>query len=97
MGSYWRANGAKSGQAQLYPKDPKQFRELSVGQAVFLKTIPKRKYKYHLDKKEYSLSKKLQFRFTGPYLITRKLSPVVYEIQKETKLEIVSIMNLKPT
>ena len=54
-------------------------------------------YKYYLDKKEYGLSKKLQHRYVGPYQITRKISPVVYEIRKENgKLKTVSIMNLKP-
>ena len=98
---HWLVLGEKAKKAQgklnLRPAQPRIFKELKVGQMVYQKSIPKLKYKYYLDKKEYALSKKLQFRFRGPYIITRKLSPVVYQIQRENnKLKTVSIMNLKP-
>ena len=78
------------------PKEPREFKELKIGQKVFLKVIPKRLYKYHLSKTEYSLSSKLAYRYAGPYSIIAKLSPVVYRIQMESKEKTVSIMNLKP-
>ena len=78
------------------PKEPRQFKELKIGQKVFLRIIPKRLYKYHLTKTEYSLSSKLAFRYAGPYKVTEVLSPVVYRIQMESKQKTVSIMNLKP-
>ena len=78
------------------PKEPREFKEVKIGQRVFLKIIPKRLYKYHLNKTEYSLSSKLAFRNAGPYVVTEKLSPVVYRIQMENKQKTVSIMNLKP-
>ena len=78
------------------PKEPREFKELKIGQKVFLKIIPKRLYKYHLTKTEYSLSSKLAFRYAGPYVVTEVLSPVVYKIKMESKEKTVSIMNLKP-
>ena len=77
-------------------QEPRKFKELAIGQMVMLRTIPKLKYKSYMDKKEYQLSKKLQFRYSGPFPIIRKLSPVTYELQLETRLKIVSVKNLKP-
>ena len=96
----WSAVGERMSENQMQlnhiVKEPRQFKELKVGQMVFLKQIPKRKYRYYLDSKQYALSSKLQFRYVGPYEIIGKKSPVVYTIQMENKIRVVSIMNLKP-
>ena len=101
LSQHWHFLGDKMKQTQaklnLRPKERRIFKELRIGQQVYHRQIPKLKYKYYLDKKEYGLSKKLQYRYVGPYHINRKISPVVYEIRKENgKLKTVSIMNLKP-
>jgi hypothetical protein len=85
-------------EAQEKPvENPRVFKPLAVGTKVMLKTIPKLRYKDWMNKEEYELSRKLQFRYTGEYTIQEILSPVTYRILKEDgKLQTVSIRNLKP-
>ena len=76
---HWLILGDKARKAQgklnIRPAQPRIFKEFKVGQQVYQKSIPKLKYKYYLTKKKYALSKKLQFRFRGPYRITKKFFP----------------------
>ena len=55
------------------------FKPYKVGDWFFRKTIPKKYYKLKGDKKRHSLSSKLLFRYSGPYIITKVLNPVLYE------------------
>jgi hypothetical protein len=78
-------------------REPRQFKPYSVGQEVALRSIPKLKYKQYLDKEEFELSKKLQYRYDGPFTIKEIISPITYRILKEDgKLHTVAFRNMKP-
>jgi hypothetical protein len=78
-------------------REPRQFKPYQIGQEVALKSIPKLKYKQYLEKEEFELSKKLQYRYDGPFTITEIISPITYRILKDDgKLHTVAFRNLKP-
>jgi transposase InsO family protein len=79
------------------PRMPRIFKEFEVGDWVFKKLIPKALFKYYLDKKEYKIIKKLQFRFCGPYKIVEKHSPVLYSILENGIPKRYHAINLKPS
>jgi transposase InsO family protein len=57
-----------------------EFKEFEVGDKFFLKIIPDGSIRHWSDpKKPRSLSPKLQHRWTGPFVVTKKFSPVHYE------------------
>ena len=56
-----------------------QFKPYKVGDWFFRKIIPRKFYTIKGDKKKHTLSSKLQFRYAGPYMITRVINPVLYE------------------
>jgi len=74
---------------------PIEFQEYKVGDMVYRKTIPKSVYKYYLDQKEYKLIRKLQHRYTGPFMVTKVRSPVRYQIMEHGKFKEVHMINLK--
>ena len=76
-------------------RSPLPFQPYSVGDMVYRKTIPKSVYKYYLDRKEYKLIRKLQHRYTGPFQIIRKWSPVRYTIMEHGRPKEVHMTNLK--
>ena len=49
------------------------------------------------EKIRYKLSAKLQSRFTGPYLIVRQLSPVLYVAIVDSKEKTIHTVNMKHT
>ena len=79
------------------PRMPRIFKEFEVGDWVFKKLIPKALFKYYLDKKEYKIIKKLQFRFCGPFKIVEKHSPVLYSILENGVPKRYHAINLKPS
>ena len=61
------------------------------------RSIPKLKYKQFLDKEEFDLSKKLQYRYDGPFVINEMISPITRRILKDDEnLHTVAFKNLKP-
>jgi len=78
------------------PREPRVFKEFEVGDWVYRKVIPKLKFKYYLDQKEYKVIKKLQFRFNGPHKIVEKFSPVLYKILEHGEAKTYHALNLKP-
>jgi hypothetical protein len=78
------------------PRLPRVFKEFEVGDYVYRKVIPKSTYRYYLDQKEYKIIKKLQHRFTGPFKIVEKYSPVRYAIEEEGQIKQFHALNLKP-
>jgi hypothetical protein len=85
----------KSYSKPSHERKPIEFQEFEVGDMVYRKTIPKSVYKYYLDKKEYKLIRKLQHRYSGPFMILKKWSPVRYQIMEHGKIKEVHMINLK--
>jgi hypothetical protein len=48
------------------------------------------------DKESYKISRKLHARWEGPYRITRKVSPVLYEAVIDGIKKRVQAINIKP-
>jgi hypothetical protein len=79
----------------LHPRThllPHQYQE---GDRCMLKRVPKRNYIDWKDKLKYKISAKLQSRYTGPYLILRQLSPVLFVGMVDGKEKIIHAINMK--
>ena len=53
------------------------FRPFKVGELFFMKSIPKR-FMTDVLKKTWKLTRKLQYRYTGPHIVQKVMNPVVY-------------------
>ena len=75
-----------------------EFTEYEVGDRFFLRQVPAINFMHYSDKKrtKSKLSPKLQRRYTGPYLITKKFSPVLYEAQIDGNLQTVHALKMQP-
>ena len=73
-----------------------QFAEYKVGDYAMIANTPKSQNIGWVDAKFRKLNLKLQPRYSGPYLITRRLSPVVYVLQVDGFDTNVHATNLKP-
>ena len=62
--------------ARQHPVTHLQYKEYKVGDYFFHRRIAKRFYTDELDEKVYKLNAKLQYRWTGPYIITKQINPV---------------------
>ena len=98
----WQNNGEKvrdNSEHMLEKQHPKThliFKEYEAGDYCYTRRIPKRFYKDELDEKLYKLNSKLQYRWTGPYLITKKVSPVLYEADMHNEKKMVHAVNMRP-
>ena len=73
--------------------DMKSYEE---GQYVFMRQIPRRFYKDKKENVKYHINFKLQpIRWTGPYRILEKLSPVLYVLDFHNNRRKVHIIHLK--
>jgi hypothetical protein len=79
-----------------HPKTYLQFKEYEVGDYFYHKRIAKRFYKDATDEQLYKLNSKLQDRWTGPYYITKKITPVLYEADVHNKMRRVHAINMRP-
>jgi len=79
-----------------HPKTHLIFKEYAVGDFFYLKRIPKRFYIDEKDEIRYKLNAKLQYRWTGPYIVTKKVSPVLYESDIHNKRKMVHAVNMRP-
>ena len=60
-------------------------KQCEVGQYVFVRRIPRRFYKDQQENIKYHINFKLQpIRWTGPYRIIQKMSPVLYTLHCES-------------
>jgi hypothetical protein len=94
--------------AMLKPKDVERmnkiplkrhkFVEFDIGDRFFLKYRPLITHQHYSDPKrtKTKLTPKLQFRFVGPYTVTKKFSPVLYEAQVDGELRTVHALQMKP-
>ena len=78
------------------PRRHIEFEPYAVGQYVFLKVIPKRVYSEGYKKKKHKLSSKLQYRYVGPFRITKKLNDVLYEADIHNSPTRIHAVNMKP-
>ena len=77
------------------------FKPFCVGDFFFLKVIPRRfaKRSKHrrTDEELHKLSSKLQYRYAGPYSVTKVISDVLYEAIVNGKLRRVHALSMKRT
>jgi hypothetical protein len=73
-----------------------QFAEYKVGEYAMIANVPKSQNIGWVDAKFRKLNLKLQPRYSGPYLIRRKLSPVIYVLQVDGFDVNVHATNMKP-
>ena len=73
-----------------------QFAEYKVGDYAMIANTPKSQNIGWVDAKFRKLNLKLQPRYSGPYLITHRLSPVVYVLQVDGFGINVHATNMKP-
>lgn len=70
------------GKVSHYNKRPIErlpFKPYQAGQYFYLRAVPRTTYIDPSDKQTYFTGTRLNFRFTGPYLITKVYSPVLYQ------------------
>jgi hypothetical protein len=78
------------------PVERLQFKPYKHGDFFYLRVVPKRVYKSEKDEKAHQISSKLQFRYTGPYMIHDVISTVLYSSYIHGKLKRVHAINMKP-
>jgi hypothetical protein len=95
----WHQVAPKLGQrTTIFNREPLnrlKFVPYRVGDFFFRKIVPQRFIKSK-DKVQYKLSSKLQFRYSGPYLVTKILSPVNYLANINGSIQPVHALNMKP-
>jgi hypothetical protein len=77
-------------------KQPLEFVEYEVGQKFMMVRRPITEFKSADEEESYKISMKLTERFEGPYVITRKISPILYEANIEGKIKRVTAIHMKP-
>jgi hypothetical protein len=77
-------------------KQPLEFIEYEVGQKFMLVRRPISEFKSIDDEQAYKISMKLVERYEGPYVITKKICPVLYEANVEGVLKRVHAIHMKP-
>ena len=98
----WQYAGeAKEKQVDTMNKVPvkrMKFVEYEVGDRFYLGQHPSAMYQDYADPKrtKQRIAPKLQFRWVGPYTITRKFSPVLYEAAINGELRAVHALQMKP-
>jgi hypothetical protein len=80
------------------PAKRNKFVEFDVGDRFFLRHKPLIKHQHYSDPKrtKTKLTPKLQLRYVGPYTITRKFSPVLYEALVDGEIRTVHALQMKP-
>ena len=77
------------------PAARQDFRQYQVGDYFFHKKVPKRFYRSTADEEWSKIGSKLQFRYVGPFLVTKVISPVVYEALMHNRYQRVHAINMK--
>jgi hypothetical protein len=77
-------------------KQPLEFVEYEVGQKFMMVRRPITEFKSADEEESYKISMKLTERYEGPYVITRKISPILYEANIEGKIRRVTAIHMKP-
>jgi hypothetical protein len=72
------------------------FKEYKEGDYFYHRRIPKRFHKSEKDEKNHKLNAKLQFRWTGPFRVLKKVNPVLYEADMHNVSTMVHAVNMRP-
>ena len=73
-----------------------KIRHYEIGQYVFVRRLPRRFYKDQQENVKYHINMKLQpVRWTGPYRILQKISPVLYVLDFHNQPKKIHITHLK--
>lgn len=77
-------------------KQPLEFVEYEVGQLFMRVRRPLSRFKSVDEEVEWKISAKLLERYEGPYRVTAKINPVLYEAEIDGKKVRVHAVNMKP-
>ena len=77
-------------------RQPLEFVEYEVGQQFMRVRRPISKFKSADEKEAWKITAKLLERFEGPYRVTAKVNPVLYEAEIDGKTVRVHAVNMKP-
>jgi transposase InsO family protein len=72
-----------------------KFHEYMVGDLVMVSITPKQKLKHWIEKEKRTVSAALQPRYSGPYPITKVISPVVYIVKINGIDRVIHAINMK--
>jgi hypothetical protein len=78
------------------PVERLEFKPYKVGDFFYSRMVPRRFWKNKWEKHRHSLCVKLQFRYTGPYIITQVHSDVLYSALIHGRERRVHAINMKP-
>ena len=75
-----------------------KFIEYEIGDRFFLGQVPATEYQHYADPKrtKIKLKPKMQIRYVGPYTVTKRFSPVLYEAQINGEARTVHALQMKP-
>ena len=73
-----------------------EHKEFAVGDYAMIKIIPDSKVTTWFEHQEYRIKGKLEPRYAGPYLIKKKISPVVFVLEVDNFTAMVHEVNMKP-
>ena len=98
----WWAEGSNRNVAQVdevfnaVPLRRQSFRPYQAGDFFYHKTIPRRFYRSTKHETWVKISRKLQFKYTGPFPIVEVKSPVLYVALIHGVRKMVHAINMKP-
>jgi hypothetical protein len=72
-----------------------KFHEYMIGDLVMVTITPKQKLKHWIEKDKRTVSAALQPRYSGPYPITKVISPVVYIVKINGIDRVIHAVNMK--
>ena len=77
------------------PREPLTFIPYEVEEFAYIKRIPRKYYKTKEETERYVSSRKLQYRYAGPYLIVKKNSDVSYMLDIHGEKRSIHAINMK--
>ena len=89
-------NNSKEMKNKQHPRTFLEFKEYNEGDYFYSRRIPKRFSKDEEERMLHKIKAKLQNRWTGPYRIVKKISPVLYEADVHNGVKRVHAVNMRP-
>ena len=77
-------------------RQPLEFVEYEVGQKFMLMKRPVSEFKSTDEEQAYKISMKLLERYEGPYVVVRKVNPILYDANIEGVIKRVHAIHMKP-
>ncbi len=78
------------------PVERLTFKPFQKGDFFYLRVVPKAVYRDKSEEEALKISAKLQFRYTGPYLVQKVISPILYQAMVHGEVKTVHALNMKP-